>query len=233
MLRRLAPLVAILSVALAGAAFAAPAISPLLHDLGAGSAMLQGRSAAPSALAARSIDLIVTGHMLDADLEAAGAVIGSRLPNGTRTISIPAANFGALREVPGLERITASYRCEPSNNTSVPLTGATPGFWTHSGSGVFAGNAGAGVIVGMVDTGLDWSHDDFKNPDGTSRILALWDQNSTVTPPAGYGYGTEWSNAQITAGTCTHHDTNGHGTHVMGSAAGDGSATGNSQPAYQ
>lgn len=233
MLRRFAPLVTILALVLAAPAFASPAISPLLHDVGAGSAIAQGAGTFAGAALPRSIDLIVSGHMRDADLEAAGAVIGTRLPNGVRTLSIPAADFAALREVQGIERISASYHCEPSNNTSVPLTGVTPNYWTHSGSGVFAGNAGAGVIVGMVDTGIDWSHDDFKNPDGTSRILALWDQNSTVTPPAGYAYGTEWSTAQINAGTCTHHDTNGHGTHVMGSAAGDGSATGNAQPAYQ
>ncbi len=233
MLRRLAPLAAILAIALAGPALAAPAVSPILHDLAAGRAMTAGAPAPVPTLEPRTIDLIVSGHMLDADLEAAGAVIGTRLPDGTRTITLPTAAFDALRAVPGLERITASYRCEPSNDVSVPLTGATPNEWTYSGSGAFAGDAGAGVIVGIVDTGLDWSHDDFKNPDGTSRILALWDQNVAGTPPSGYTYGTEWSTAQINGGTCTHHDTNGHGTHVMGSAAGDGSATGNGQPAYQ
>jgi prepilin-type processing-associated H-X9-DG protein len=171
--------------------------------------------------------------MSDADLESRGAVIGTRLADGTRTIRIPVSRFAALRDVPGLTRITASYRCRKVNDVSVPLSGATPGSWTHSGSGVFAGNAGANVILGEVDSGIDWSHDDFKHPDGTSRILFLWDQAAAGTPPSGYGYGTEWTAAQINGGTCTHHDTDGHGTHVMGSAAGDGSATGNGQPAYR
>ena len=231
--RRLAPLVAILAIAFALPAFAAPAVSPLLHDLAAGTAISQGAGAAAVPFAQRSIDLIVSGTMRDADLEAAGATIETRLPNGVRTIRLPAPAFETLRAVPGLERITASYQCQPSNDVSVPLTGATPNFWTHAGSGVFTGDAGAGVIVGLVDTGLDWSHDDFKNPDGTTRILSLWDQNATSTPPGGYSYGTEWTAAQINAGTCTSYDTNGHGTHVMGTAAGDGSGTGNAQAAFK
>lgn len=230
MLRRLV-LATLITFASATAALATPAVSPILHDLGAGVA-LQSLNSAQGALAPRTVDLIVRGTMNDADLEAAGAVIGTRLPDGTRTLSIPVARFGELKNVPGLARISASYTCTPLNNTSVPLTNATPGYWSHTGSGVFTGDAGANVIVGMVDSGVDWSHDDFKNPDGTSRILALWDQTVTASPPAGYSYGTAWTQAQINAGSCTHHDTNGHGTHVLGSAAGDGSATGNAQPAY-
>jgi subtilisin family serine protease len=230
--RRLVPFAAFVALLACAPAHAAPAISPLLHDVAAGAPVAPGAALA-TPVQAGAIDLIVSGTMRDADLEAAGAIIGTRCPDGSRTLTIPVANFAALRQVPGLARITASYRCQPNNDVSVPLTNATPGMWTHAGSGVFNGNAGANVIVGIVDTGVDWSHDDFKKVDGTTRILSLWDQNTTATPPSGYSYGTEWTAAQINAGTCTSHDTNGHGTHVAGSAAGDGSATANSQPAYQ
>src|SRR5262249_18338556 len=91
----------------------------------------------------------------------------------------------------------------------------------------------SGIIVGEVDTGIDWSSDDFKKPDGTTRILNIWDQTVAGTPPAGFAIGTEWTSAQINANLCTHHDTDGHGTHVMGTAAADGAATGNAQPAFQ
>lgn len=46
---------------------------------------------------------------------------------------------------------------------------------------------GKGVIVGCIDSGIDYSHPDFRNPDGTTRILALWDQtipSGTVKQPA-------------------------------------------------
>ncbi|MGN1083489.1 MAG: S8 family serine peptidase, partial [Lachnospiraceae bacterium] len=39
---------------------------------------------------------------------------------------------------------------------------------------------GAGVLVAMIDSGIDYSHPDFRNEDGTTRIAALWDQTAGV-----------------------------------------------------
>jgi subtilisin family serine protease len=97
----------------------------------------------------------------------------------------------------------------------------------------FTGQTGVGVIVGDIDTGLDLGHSDFKHTDGTTRLLSLWDQTATGTPPAGFTYGVEYSAAQINAGTVPETDSDGHGTHVMGIAAGNGSATGNGVPNYK
>lgn len=89
---------------------------------------------------------------------------------------------------------------------------------------------GTGVIVGIIDTGCDFNHPDFKTPLGNTRIDFLWDQGvSTPTNvPAPFGYGQEWTAAQIDAGVCTHSDvaSYGHGTHVSGIAAGNGMANG-------
>ena len=52
------------------------------------------------------------------------------------------------------------------------------------------GRRGEGVIVGIVDSGVDYTHDNFRKPDGTSRILFLWDQFlapvNNETSPAGF-----------------------------------------------
>jgi len=95
------------------------------------------------------------------------------------------------------------------------------------------GYTGQGTIVGDVDTGIDWTHGDFLHPDGTSRILYLWDISVTTAGKTpwdlfGFGYdqGTVWTKAEIDAGLCTEIDTDAHGTHTIGTAAGNGGATG-------
>ncbi|MBU6289913.1 MAG: S8 family serine peptidase, partial [Chloroflexi bacterium] len=101
---------------------------------------------------------------------------------------------------------------------------------TNPAGGVFDG---AGTIVAVIDTGIDFTHEDFKKLGGTSRILAIWDQglmgtgtgaivgadNSELAPA--FTYGVVCDRAQITAETCAHKDTNGHGTHVASIAAGN------------
>src|SRR3989454_9121415 len=99
---------------------------------------------------------------------------------------------------------------------------------TASG-GTFTGATGSGVIVGTFDTGIDWSHADFKHADGTTRILYLWDLTTTGTPPGNVGGqdftdGNECGAALIDAGGCTERDIAAHGSHVAGIAAGNGSA---------
>ena len=89
---------------------------------------------------------------------------------------------------------------------------------------------GSGVVVGIIDTGTDWRHEDFKDAFGNTRIKFIWDQNIPNGPstPQPYNYGVEWTAAQINASVCTHDDATGnsHGTHVTGIAAGNGMATG-------
>lgn len=176
----------------------------------------------------RVMDLMVEGEASDSELEALGVLIGSRLSTGVRTIRVPLSRLDELRAMPGLSSLVASRPVKMLNDSSVPGTLATPNYWTAAPPN-FTGAAGANVVVGIVDSGVDWSHGDFKNPDNTTRILSIWDQNGAGVPPAGFAYGNECSSAQINAGTCTETDVSGHGTHVTGSAAGDGSATGNGQ----
>lgn len=97
----------------------------------------------------------------------------------------------------------------------------------------YTGVEGQGVVVGVVDSGLDFRHPDFLTSDNKSRILYLWDQTIAGAPPSGYSYGTEWDKAQLdqqlSNSSCrlnitnctniTERDTDGHGTHVTGTAA--------------
>lgn len=90
---------------------------------------------------------------------------------------------------------------------------------------------GQGVVIGFIDTGIDYRHPAFRNPDGTSRVVSIWDQ--TIQSPAAeqaslFHYGTTYSQAQIDAALASENplaivpssDTNGHGTFMAGVAAG-------------
>ncbi|HWY13086.1 MAG TPA: S8 family serine peptidase, partial [Bacteroidia bacterium] len=88
---------------------------------------------------------------------------------------------------------------------------------------------GTGMIVGIIDSGCDFNHPDFKDASGNTRINFIWDQTvaTPTTIPMPFGYGQEWTAAQINGGFCTHTDVAyyGHGTGVTGTAAGNGLAS--------
>lgn len=90
--------------------------------------------------------------------------------------------------------------------------------------------SGEGIIVAVTDSGIDYRLPDFRNEDGTTRILYLWDQTAEGTPPAGFHRGAEYSKEQIDAVLSGREppdlvpevDYVGHGTAVTGIAAGNG-----------
>ena len=111
------------------------------------------------------------------------------------------------------------------------------GIWYGAldGSSVdFGTNLGSGVVVGFVDSGIDYNHADFytEGSPNKTRILSIWDQTDAGGPnPSGFAYGSEWTRTQIDneidgspAGIVRQTDTVGHGTHVAGIAVGDGTA---------
>lgn len=101
---------------------------------------------------------------------------------------------------------------------------------------------GTGVVMGICDWGLDFTHPNFRNEDGTTRLRALWDQRireGEMAKP--YGYGRVFTREEINAALQTEHpfktlgydlhesdrsNRGSHGTHVCDIAAGNGRAPG-------
>jgi subtilisin family serine protease len=131
-----------------------------------------------------------------------------------------------MSRLPFLIRIQKSYPLSVQLDKSVPDIGA-PSVWDFVKDPSGRNVTGAGVIVGFVDTGIDVTHPDFTFPNGSTKILYVWDQTTSGHPPTGFGYGYECTSVDIEARTCPEVDTFGHGTHVVGIAASSGMATGN------
>jgi subtilisin family serine protease len=169
------------------------------------------------------------------DLSSLGVRIGAVLGDVV-TADVPVSQLPALAAHPSIRSITASRPLTSFLDASVPATKA-PQVWSLASRVPpieWSGHTGRGVLIGIIDTGLDTTHKDFLRPDGATRVLAAWDQSSAVgRPPLGFSYGAECRAAQIDARQCPLVDRVGHGTHVAGIAAGNGSATGADRPAYQ
>jgi subtilisin family serine protease len=132
------------------------------------------------------------------------------------TAIIPLNMIDSIAAEPGIEQLLLGNPVEKYMNTARPFVDAD---LVHN-----AGYTGNDVIIGIVDTGIDIAHPDFLSPYGLSRILYIWDQNSsTGKAPHGFDYGTEWTKSDIDGGRCNVTDPGLHGTHVAGISAGNGS----------
>nr|WP_321245655.1 S8 family serine peptidase [uncultured Psychroserpens sp.] len=92
------------------------------------------------------------------------------------------------------------------------------------------------VAVGIADWGFDFTHPNFKNEDGTTRFLSIWNQSAQYDGHNRYGYGSIYTKSQINKALkskfpfkkLNYHPaiadsgTGSHGTHVLDIAAGNG-----------
>ena len=87
---------------------------------------------------------------------------------------------------------------------------------------------GRGVLIAIIGTGIDYTHPDFINPDGTSKILYLWDQTiENETPPEGFNIGREFTRQEINEAIANNNktlsvDEEGYGTIISGICVGLG-----------
>ena len=155
----------------------------------------------------------------------------TELLNEYAVLIVPESGIGRLAEIPEIEYIEKPKRLffsAEQGRTASCVTGVQNARYDLYGDG---------VLVAVLDSGVDYAHPDFRNEDGTTRILALWDQTIPGRPPAGYRIGTEYTKEQIDEALAQSDpvrrrelvpstDASGHGTRVLGIAAGNGRAGG-------
>ena len=173
----------------------------------------------------RAVDVFIVTSGTASSFGTPGVVVKSA--RGSMAVaSVPVSALEDLASEPQVVSIHAAKTWYPLLDESVPETGADV---TRSSYEV----SGKGVIIGVIDTGIDWEHLDFRRSDDATktRIQYMWDMSDPTGPPPSGEFatsgGTEYTAADINAalagnGTVNATDPVGHGTHVAGIAAGNG-----------
>jgi subtilisin family serine protease len=174
---------------------------------------------------AQSVNVFIKTSLSRAALNALGISVLSQFGNIVAA-SLELELIPQIIGHPAIEYLQAPRIASIANDVSVAEIGATQVRQQYN-------LTGKGIIMGIIDTGIDWRHPDFRKADGTTRIKALLDLTERGTDVWGGTLYTEQeiNNALNGSGNVTEKDYVGHGTHVAGSAAGNGRATGNSLPA--
>lgn len=139
---------------------------------------------------------------------------------------VPAATIRALAHEQAVHHFEFSLSGGTLMNDSMRVKNRV--VQVHSGQAPLPqGYDGTGVVFGIIDTGLDITHPDFRDENDQTRVYRYWDQvpQANAASPAPYGYGTEYVQEDL-AGSGIPTDPQGHGTAVAGTACGNGLANG-------
>jgi len=156
------------------------------------------------------------------------------------TARIPADRIEEIRQQKYVKSLKASQRLRPCLERTLAEIG-------NGSTALMDGSlarGGKGVIVGIIDFGMDFAHKNFLDENGNSRVLAIWDQTAPQNPKSpsqyGYYYGTLYTQDDINLALEQQDpyralgygpapddllQTGAHGTYVADVAAGNGNAS--------
>ncbi len=188
-----------------------------------------------SIFSARQFNLLIKTDLDAVALSKLGISVQSQFGDIV-TALVPLERIETLASHPQIHYLQAPRVVKLHNDVSMPEIGIPEVRNKHAVTG-------KGVIIGIIDTGIDWRHHDFHKPDGSTRIIAILDfsdpgdvnGDGRLDGPFKWGTTlhteTQINNALNGVGQINHKDLVGHGTHVAGTAAGNGRAFGNRIPA--
>ena len=182
-----------------------------------------------SSMNAHLVKAIITSpspltHSQQVRLGSLGLIMGS--VGRATTVELPLTAVEEAADLDFVAGLFAPRSFHPTLDSSASEIGATY-VWQNVTDAHGRSVDGSGVLIGVIDTGVDLSHPDLKFPNGTSKVLYLWDQTLQGKPPDGFTYGVECSRSEINIERCPEKDTFGHGTHTASIAASSGIASGN------
>lgn len=172
---------------------------------------------------------VTSWHDVASTIRHLGGRIETDVAGTVTTAVLPVARVPALAHRPGVLALfpVRALRLEGDQSVNDIRANQAWSLVDHQG----LPTQGQHVLIGVVDGGVDYHSPDFKNPDGSSRIRFIWDQTKNGHAPAGFSFGFECDAASINSNRCPERDdSDGHGTHVLGIAAGNGRTT---QPARE
>jgi hypothetical protein len=150
-------------------------------------------------------------------LEELGVLVQCRFDKGIITANVPVDNFMQVAELANVNHVNVASIMTPTTNMARQMTN-TDDVLTHSAAASAAGLAqafdGTGVLLGIIDTGIDFQHIAFKDKNDNSRIKRAYVYNST------YNTGKEFVTSEEIAGLTTDYIYQDHGTHTASTAGG-------------
>ena len=159
-----------------------------------------------------------------AEIEKLGGAVNNTVSETLVTMTIPVDQIRAVAALDDVEYIQVG---DPVKEAMDKARATANVDQCHELSATTGTYRGQGIVVGVVDNGIELGHVDYYSSDGKSyRIKRYWNQRKTGTRPTGFAYGSEFKDSARIIAQKYDLATTYHGGHVLGIAAGADEKTG-------